>query len=100
MSANSLPEPTLADVLTELKSFKAEVTKRFNKFEADVDQRFNQFEQRLDKLEYKFNTYESASDKVLRLATTIVIVAATVAVLPFALQAIGLFLTQIITAGQ
>ena len=81
MQTNFSQEPTLADVLTELRDFKT-----------DVDQR-------LDKLEYKFDTYEKASDKLVRLATTIIIAAATVAVLPSAFQAIDPLLTQLVTAG-
>ncbi|MGV2390636.1 MAG UNVERIFIED_CONTAM: hypothetical protein LVR29_27695 [Microcystis novacekii LVE1205-3] len=52
-----------------------------------MGQRFQKIDQRLDKLDYKFDAYEKAPEKVLRLATTIII-AATVAVLPSAFQAI------------
>ncbi|GCA69592.1 hypothetical protein MiYa_01120 [Microcystis aeruginosa NIES-2519] len=69
------------------------------RFEA-IDQRFQEIDQRLDKLDYKSDTYEKASEKVLRLATTFIIAAATVAVLPSAFQAIGPLLTQIIAAGN
>lgn len=50
-------------------------------------------------MEYKFDPYDKASDKLVRLATTIIVVAATVAVLPSALQAIGPLIMQI-AAGQ
>lgn len=113
----STQEPTLTDVLNELKSFQIAVNQRFEaidqRFEAidqrfeEIDQRFDtmgqrfqEIDQRLDKLDYKFDTYEKASKKVLRLATTIIIAAATVAVLPSAFQAIGPLLTQIIAAGN
>lgn len=81
MQVNPLQEPTITDILTELRNLKTEV------------------DQRLDKLEYKFDTYEKASDKVVRLATTIIIAAATVAVLLSAFQVIRPLLTQLITAG-
>ena len=120
----STQEPTLTDVLNELKSFQMAVNQRFEaidqsfeaidqSFEAidqrfeEIDQRFDamgqrfqEIDQRLDKLDYKFDTYEKASKKLLRLATTIIIAAATVAVLPSAFQAIGPLLTQIIAAGN
>ncbi|MEM8809863.1 MAG: hypothetical protein AAGF01_27910 [Cyanobacteria bacterium P01_G01_bin.38] len=89
MQANPSQEPTIADILTELREFKV-----------DVDQRFEKIDQRFENLDYKFDTYERASDKLVRLATTIIVAAATVAVLPSAFQAIGPLLTQIITAGQ
>ncbi len=106
----STQEPTLTDVLNELKSFQTAVNQRFEamdqRFE-EIDQRFDamgqrfqEIDQRLDKLDYKFDTYEKASKKLLRLATTIIIAAATVAVLPSAFQAIGPLLTQIIAAGN
>ena len=113
----STQEPTLTDVLNELKSFQIAVNQRFEaidqRFEAidqrfeEIDQRFDamgqrfqEIDQRLDKLDYKFDTCEKASEKVLRLVTTIIIAAATVAVLPSAFQAIGPLLTQIIAAGN
>jgi ABC-type transporter Mla subunit MlaD len=89
MPAEPPREPTIADVLTELQEFKA-----------DVDGRFEQVDQRLEKMDYKFDTYETASDKLVRLATTIIVAAATVAVLPSALQAIGPLLTPMVTSGQ
>ena len=99
----STQEPTLTDVLNELKSFQIAVNQRFEAIDQRFDamgQRFQEIDQRLDKLDYKFDTYEKASEKVLRLATTIIIAAATVAVLPSAFQAIGPLLTQIIAAGN
>jgi uncharacterized protein (DUF3084 family) len=96
-------EPTIADVLTELQtfkgelqSFKADVDKRFEQ----VDQRLDQFDQRLEKLAYKFDTYEKASEKLSRLATTTIVAAATVAVLPAALQTFGPLITQMVLSGQ
>jgi len=96
MQADTPREPTIADVLTALREFKADVDQRFEQ----VDQRFEQVDQRLEKLDYKFDTYEKSSEKLLRLATTIIVAAATVAVLPSALQAIGPLLTQMVTSGQ
>ncbi len=78
MTVSNEPQPELSDVLTELRSLKEQV----------------------ERLDYKFDTYEKASDKVVRLATTIIIAAATVAVLPSALQAVTTLVTQVVTAGQ
>jgi hypothetical protein len=78
MTVSNKPQPELSDVLTELRSLKEQV----------------------ERLDYKFDTYEKASDKVVRLATTIIIAAATVAVLPSALQAVSTLVTQVIAAGQ
>lgn len=58
-------------------------------FETQVLQRLTQIEQDLEKLDYKFDTYQKASDALVRLTTTIIVAAATVAVLPSALEAIG-----------
>ncbi len=51
-------------------------------------------------MDYKFDTYEQASDKLLRIATTIIVAAATVAVLPAALQAFGPLITEMVLSGQ
>lgn len=110
MQAQPPREPTIADVLTELQTFKgelqsfqADVDKRFEQVDKrfeQVDKRLDQFDQRLEKLDYKFDTYEKASEKLSRLATTIIVAAATVAVLPAALQAFGPLITQIVLSGQ
>jgi hypothetical protein len=54
----------------------------------------------VEKLDYKFDTYEKASDQVLRLATIIIIAAVTVAVLPSTLQAVTNPGTQPVATGQ
>ncbi|WP_017298200.1 hypothetical protein [Nodosilinea nodulosa] len=100
MQAEPPREPTLTDVLTELREFKANVDQRFEQVDRRFEQIEQQFEQRLDKLDYKFDTYENASDKLVRLATTIIIAAATVAILPSAFQAFGPLVTQLVSAGQ
>ncbi|WP_072016407.1 hypothetical protein [Neosynechococcus sphagnicola] len=66
-------EPTLGDVLNELRSFKADVDQRFTKLEADVKE-----------TNIKFDAYVKASDRLLGVATTIIITAGTVTILsPF-----------------
>ena len=110
MQAQPPREPTLGDILTELQSvksdlqsFKSDVDQRFEQVDKrfeQVDKRFEQVDQRLERLDYKFDTYEKASEKLSRLATTIIVAAATVAVLPAALQAFGPLITQIVLSGQ
>lgn len=89
-------DPTIADVLQELKAFQADVDQRFEQ----IDQRFEKIDQRFENLDCKFETYEKASEKLVRLATTIIVAAATVAVLPSAFQAIGPLLTQLVSTSQ
>lgn len=96
MQSSPSQEPTIADVLQELKTFQADVDRRFEK----IDQRFEKIDQRFENLDYKFETYEKASDKLVRLATTIIVAAAPVAVLLSAFQSIGPLLTQMVAANQ
>jgi DNA anti-recombination protein RmuC len=110
MAAPSPPEPTLTDLLNtltgvvnQIKELKADVDQRLDKVEARLDKvevRFDKFDERLNQMDYKFDTYEKASDKGSRLATTIIVAAATVAVLPSAFQAIGPLISSVVTAGQ
>ncbi len=78
MTVSNEPGSDLANILSELRALKEQV----------------------ERLDYKFDTYEKASDKVVRLATTIIVAAATVAALPSALQAVTTLVTQVVTAGQ
>jgi len=117
MQSSSSPEPTIADVLNQLRDFKADVDQRFEKIDQrfekidqrfekidqrfeKIDQRFEKIDQRFESLDYKFDTYQNASDKLVRLATTIIVAAATVAVLPSAFEAFGPLLTQILLNNQ
>lgn len=50
-------------------------------FQKQVLDRLSSIESDLEKLDYKFDTYRNASDKVERLATTVIIAAASVVVL-------------------
>jgi hypothetical protein len=50
-------------------------------FQKQVLDRLSSIESDLEKLDYKFDTYRNASDKVERLATTVIIAAAFVVVL-------------------
>lgn len=50
-------------------------------FQKQVLDRLGGIENDLEKLDYKFDTYRNASDKVERLATTVIIAAASVVVL-------------------
>jgi hypothetical protein len=50
-------------------------------FQKQVLDRLSGIENDLEKLDYKFDTYRNASDKVERLATTVIIAAASVVVL-------------------
>lgn len=52
-----------------------------------IIQRLDHLESNLEKVEYKFDTYQKASDSMVRLATTLIVAAATVAVVPSALSA-------------
>jgi hypothetical protein len=50
-------------------------------FQQQVLARLSNIESDLEKLDYKFDTYRNASDKVERLATTVIIASAPVVVL-------------------
>lgn len=58
--------------------FQQQVLARLDKLAADVE-----------KIKYKFDTYQKASDGLVRLATTVVIAAASVAVLSPAFSALA-----------
>jgi DNA-binding transcriptional regulator GbsR (MarR family) len=96
MASPSFPEPTLTDIVNQLKELKTDFDQRLDK----VDERLDNLDQRMTQMDYKFDTYEKASDKVYRLATTIIVAAATVAVLPSAFQAIGPLISSVVIAGQ
>jgi hypothetical protein len=50
-------------------------------FQKQVLDRLSNIEADLEKIDYKFDTYRNASDKVERLATTVIFTAASVVVL-------------------
>ncbi len=62
-----------------------------------INQRLDQLKSNLEKVEYKFDTYQKASDSMVRLATTIIVAAATVAVLPSALRGISPLINALVT---
>ena len=62
-----------------------------------INQKLGQLESNLEKVDYKFDTYQKASDSMVRLATTIIVAAATVAVLPSALRAIYPLINALVT---
>ncbi len=62
-----------------------------------INQRLDHLESNLEKVEYKFDTYQKASDSMVRLATTIIVAAATVAVLPSALRGISPLINALVT---
>jgi uncharacterized membrane protein YjjP (DUF1212 family) len=74
MQTSDAPENFQQQVLTELKQ---------------ISQRLDRLEIEVEKIDYKFDTYQKASDQVVRLATTIIIAAASVFILSPALQASG-----------
>jgi hypothetical protein len=67
MQANESKEPTLSDVLRELKAIKADV----------------------EKLDYKFEAFQKGTDGMVRMATTIIITAGTVTILSPVVQAVA-----------
>ena len=76
-------------VLSELR----QINQRLDHLETDV----GNLKLNLEKVDYKFDTYQKASDSMVRLATTIIVAAATVAVLPSALSAISPLINALIT---
>lgn len=58
-------------------------------FQQQILTELRQLNDHLEKLEYKFDTYQKASDQVVRLATTIIIAAASVVILSPVLQAVA-----------
>ena len=76
-------------VLSELR----QINQRLDHLETDV----SNLQLKLEKVDYKFDTYQKASDSMVRLATTIIVAAATVAVLPSALSAISPLINALIT---
>ncbi len=76
-------------VLSELR----QINQRLDHLETDV----GNLKLNLEKVDYKFDTYQKASDSMVRLATTIIVAAATVAVLPSALSAIAPLINAFVT---
>ena len=76
-------------VLSELR----QINQRLDDLETDV----SNLKLNLEKVDYKFDTYQKASDSMVRLATTIIVAAATVAVLPSALSAISPLINALVT---
>ncbi|NJP11276.1 MAG: hypothetical protein HC866_18850 [Leptolyngbyaceae cyanobacterium RU_5_1] len=74
MQASDSSENFQQEVLSELKQ---------------INQRLDRLETEVEKIDYKFDTYQKASDQVVRLATTIVVAAASVVVLTPVFQAVG-----------
>ena len=70
-----------------------QINQRLDHLETDV----SNFQLKLEKVDYKFDTHQKASDSMVRLATTIIVAAATVAVLPSALSAISPLINALIT---
>ncbi len=62
-----------------------QINQRLDHLETDV----GNLKLNLEKVDYKFDTYQKAAGSMVRLATTIIVAAATVAVLPSALSAIS-----------
>lgn len=83
-------EPTLSDVLQELRTIKSEVEKlgsdvenlrdNVEKLGSDVEK----LRDNVEKLDYKIDVFQKGSDGMVRMATTIIIAAGTVTILsPF-----------------
>ncbi len=58
-------------------NFQQQVLERLDKLTTDVEKLSTDVE----KLDYKFDTYQKVSDQVVRLATTIIVAAASVGIL-------------------
>jgi hypothetical protein len=69
--------------------FQTQVIERLTRIETDIDQRFNKIQTDIEKLDFKFDTYQKASDQVVRLATTIIVAAASVIILSPVLQSVA-----------
>ncbi len=71
-------EPTINDVLDELRSFRDELKTDIARVETDVRE-----------TNIKFDAYVKASDRLLGVATTIIITAGTVTILSPFVQAVA-----------
>ena len=89
INQSETPNDFEATVLSELR----QINQRLDHLETDV----GNLKLNLEKVDYKFDTYQKASDSMVRLATTIIVAAATVAVLPSALSAISPLINALVT---
>lgn len=87
MQTTSPTDDFQQQVLAELSQISQRLD-RLGADVADVDQRLDRLEADVEKLDYKFDTYQKGSDQVVRLATTIIIAAASVVILSPVLQAV------------
>lgn len=102
MQINDTPENFQSTVLSELRK----INQRLDHLETDVsdlkvnsvkvETRLIKVEQLVEKADFKFDTYQKASDSMVRLATTIIVAAATVAILPSALSAIAPLINAVV----
>lgn len=65
-----------------------------------INQRLDRLENDVEKLDYKFDTYQKASDQVFRLTTTIVVAAASVVVLTPVTQAFAPIINAIVSGAN
>lgn len=61
-----------------------------NDFQRQVLERLDKLSVEVERIEYKFDTYQKASEAMVRLATTVIIAAASVAVLSPAVSALAI----------
>jgi len=80
-------------VLSEL----AQINQRLDSELTQINQRLDRLETDVEKIDYKFDTYQKASDQVVRLATTIIIAAASVVILSPVLQAVAPAITTFVS---
>ncbi len=86
---SDIPNNFETTVLSELR----QINQKLDHLETDV----SNLQLKLEKVDYKFDTYQKASDSMVRLATTIIVAAATVAVLPSALRGIYPLINALVT---
>ncbi len=89
------------DFQTQVLDTLGQINQRLSSVEScldGVEPRLGALETDAEKLDFKFDTHQNASDQVTRLATTIVIAAAPVVVLAPVLQALTLAIMSLVSS--
>ncbi|GAP96324.1 hypothetical protein [Leptolyngbya sp. NIES-2104] len=87
---NISENPTNADIRDALLQLSEKVEQLDEKF----DQKFESLSEKVDRLDYRFDVYQKGTDAMVRMATTIIIAAASVLILSNLSPAI----TKVVTA--
>lgn len=94
---NISDNPTNADIRDALLQLNATVGQLEEKFDEKFDNlegRFSKLEEKVDRLDYRFDVDQKGTDAMVRMATTIIIAAASVLILSNLSPAI----TKVVTA--